>query len=303
LSNVPIGPEELIERFENAPTKAVLSKALLWIAENLEDDLVEDVCEAAILSNAHFNWYEWAENLFRTQPKSALSIGQVVMRHQSIDKVATLAEICSQLVLEEKKLNEDDRILLACDLMNANKQAMLMPFAEKWLAKNHGAKLEPIVLRALLIIDPSEAHLTAATSWYWKNSSDWYSNLVLASLIEIDKNDKLIDETLRKIETAADTDYEVLLLIAPLIRIAPKSVEWLKRWLAQNDCHPLAGEILCDCFREKPELFVDSVILWLTDNDKNSDAVCEELVAWIEENETNSPIVERLLPYLTNFNH
>jgi hypothetical protein len=120
---------------------------------------------------------------------------------------------------------------------------------------------------------------------------------MLSTLLSTAPGADLIAAALTRIRLGQDNDYELILLVHPLLRADATTAEKLADWIGQNTSHSLSGDILMECLNESPEAFIRAAACWLEANRKSEQAILieNEVKNWASANPTH-PEIQRLFP-------
>jgi hypothetical protein len=255
-------PDELISALEAKPDQKTIAEACLWLTRNEDDELLDEVFEALLLSGESEDILDWSIDWLKSHPKIACHLLSVLIEHVSPSARIDLMSWGTHLVTASPQPNEDSAYLASRLIVDHNEES-LVPWAQAWVDEYPDKEISAVVAGALVAAHPTEDNIERALVQLHQQQN-WYGTVLLARLLETQRNPELIELASQKLSLA--TEPEVILLIEPLLKAEAASSATVIAWIDNNPDHPLSADILAECFRLKPGLFANSAKVWLSRN-------------------------------------
>lgn len=285
--------QQVLSLMRSHPNESSAEIARNWLKHHDSDELTEAVFDEAVINRLDDDILSWTIEWFLSSKKAAGRLLSHLIDHVPEQKKQWLIHLGEQIINDNRE--SEEAAWLAGHLIQDQKQHQLIPFVESWLEQHSSSPAAATLIRSLAIANPNKRNVNRAIEWFRLNNADWYSNVMLATLLEIQPDQVLLREAVSRIQRAKTDDFELVLVVGPLVRSDVESAKAVADWIYNNIEHPLSGAILDEGLRTVPEVFIDATMAWLETHGNNSrTGILQQAKAWIALN-TNHPKASKLL--------
>ena len=288
--------DTLLDMLQAKPDGSLVSMACEWMMENEDDEQLEDVLEEVMVGQPDSDAIQRMLTWFKSNPSIASQLLSPMIAYAPETRKKELITFAEKLAKEN--IATQPGLYLAGELIESHQQKQLLPLVEEWLKKNEDSPAAGVILLNIFVAEPNDENLIRITKWLDKNPDDWYSVDVLSRLLELRPQQVFIDDAIVRFSPASTKQPELLLLAGPLVEASMEGAEFMADWLSKNLKHPLAVDILQECFNVNDMLFVPVLAQFLEADKKKYQAMIWDMAEdWVSQN-PDHPSVDEIRKFL-----
>ena len=286
--------KELLKLINSLPQDTSVEEICDWLKKHEDDEQLQEIFEKLIAKRLNENLIVWAMSWFESSLDAASNLLPSLIDAAPASAKQKLLDLGKRLIFSNP--DSTDAAYLASQLIKNYQQTDLIDWAKVWL-NTHQENTSSVLIHSLLLTQPNEDTISRAQDWLQKNKRDWYSNIILSTLLKVAPDQDILKEAINKLEYDNESP-EVVLLIDPLVRAGSDGPTFVAKWISINPNHTLTQDILLEAFRADPKYFVDVLTEWIAGHqDKLDIGLCLEAKGWAHLNAEHEQSA-KLLSYL-----
>ncbi len=250
----------------------LVSRAMDWLSEHPDHQYTERIFKIAVLCNLDAKMISWTKTWFDENLEAKCNLIHLFAEKLNPTASEELIEQSKEFV-HDPNIDPNFKVRLALNLIQSFKESDFIRCCENFISENSTSTLTPVVIRGLAETLTSPHSIELASRWFELNKHDWYSNVMLATILDKQASSGYLEEAISRLKDSSNFAPEVLLLVHPIIRTGHKT---RLREVINNASTTLEEVVLKQAFELDPEFFANDFINALESGN------CQKNVEFIE---------------------